>query len=400
MHIYPRVKYYLLFFIVWQIAAAQETRQITHAPQKQYGTYAVKYWRLDRLDDGLSFFALDTGARYIASGAGGIRVWRCGQDFALEGPVYSSPQDRRSRYDVQSLDATSQGLTWMAAYDSPAPNEPGNKLLLWDTSAAAVRELKWGRDYKFHVASPDGTRVALFLPFSVYEKNPKKAELVIDVFDLDGRRVKTIEVNKTEMGDIGLPVLMDKWSNFYLGREEPESRSEFAPMKVLLGFVRGDTGKYTVVSRTNEVLVTNMLWPRSSYKVFPLYKTTPLILDDGATLATYVYDEGNGRYFIGYYRDGKLVKSVNDPVPNGAAEVRLAITSDGKGVVTQAVSGEKKGLVKVWDIETGKSSDVTNAPPVRYIFPWVQGRYAPIWTSSDAQTYEGGILEITRNVAQ
>ena len=35
--------------------------------------------------------------------------------------------------------------------------------------------------------------------------------------------------------------------------------------------------------------------------VAPLYKVSALILNDGATLATYVHDESSGRYFINYY---------------------------------------------------------------------------------------------------
>jgi hypothetical protein len=109
--------------------------------------------------------------------------------------------------------------------------------------------------------SPDGTKVALFLPYSVYEKNPNKAELVIDVRGLDGTAVQTIEANKAALGNIGPPMLIDKWNNLYMGREAPEQESDLPPEKLLLGFIRGDTGRYSVISRTNEILVTNMLVP-------------------------------------------------------------------------------------------------------------------------------------------
>lgn len=124
---------------------------------------------------------------------------------------------------------------------------------------------------------------------------------------------------------------------------------------------------------------------------------TPSILKDGVTFVAYIREEGTGRYLLHYYREGKLVKSVSDPVPNGDMHCRLAVTSDGKGVVTQTISGKKKGLVKVWEIETKKDAETVTLPPIHYVFPWVQGKYAPVWTSSDGNTYEGGLLEINRS---
>jgi hypothetical protein len=132
MHIYRKTRHCLPVAIGWLVAATQCVLLAAGETQTQPGSYTARYWRLEKLvSNGEAVLRLDASTHYIAiTGNGGwIQVWKCGKDFALEGPVYTSPRDRHSQYEVESLDVTSGGLMWLAAYNSHGPGEPGKELL-------------------------------------------------------------------------------------------------------------------------------------------------------------------------------------------------------------------------------------------------------------------------------
>lgn len=285
--------------------------------------------------------------------------------------------------EIVGAATTKEGLVLIIDYPFPDKSVPaGYNLFLWSPSKQAPERLEWGDEFGKNIfTNPDGTKLARFR--TRQQPWTSNYSTTVEIYNLEGKKLSTI-IPTNRKGKFLRPTIMDSRDNVYVVAQNQEQT------KRLLAVFQSDTQTYEVFQHSE------LLLDRSQGAGQP-QKPVPVLLNDGATVATYIRNEKDGgRYCIQYYCEGKLVKTVNDPVPNDAGEARLAITSDGKGVLTQVVSGKKKGLVKVWDVETGKSFEILTLPLIAHIFPWVQGKYAPIWCSSDGRTYEAGLLEITR----
>ena len=307
-----------------------------------------------------------------------IHIWACSNDFASAQLAYDNmrPDKRDVEYEARPhAAACTNGLLFIG--DFPFGKDQGARELLWHTEGGEIQRLSRNEQELvlhegiFVLGNYDGT--GFLRCRSSYSEKLHAKEIFAEFCDLSGKPVKDFKVAAV-FTNFPSPVLMDNRSNIYCIEANTDGTRRS------LGMINPNDGSYTLLVRGN------------------LAGQAPLLTRDGITVATYVHktDFGNS-LSVQYYRAGKLVKSANDPVPENANEVRLSITSDGEGVVTQVTSGEKKGLVKVWNIESGKTSEIDRLPEIRYIFPWVQGKYAPVWTSSDGKTYEAGLLEVTRS---
>lgn len=343
---------------------------------------------------------LDPQLRYLAKiNAIGLYIWKISPGFVSGDLVYDNV--KKYEYEVERglAAATRDGLAFVAAYPHPQTNEPTFRLLLWEADSGRIKELQRRDEYLAHIfTNPDGTKLIRliarmeneFFENGTYHP-PKVGEAGYEIRDLDTGKIQFIDLLHGEKLNTAFAVGMDSSNNIYDVVQSTNEPRDIARSDLFLRFLQAGGEKRIALSRQNEPLLTN--WKKVGLPQKPL----PLLLNDGLTVAAFVKNEtSNGSYSIQYFREGKLVKTVNDPVPNGAGEARLAITSDGKDVVTQVTSGKKIGLVKVWNIETKKDSEITTIQPITHIFPWVQGKYAPVWTSTDDHTCEAGILEITR----
>ncbi len=383
MQSYRKTKILSVAIVGLLVAAIQPVSPEEIGAQQEPGLFTGRYIPLRWLGGEPGVLKLDPQLRYIGRGVvQGLQVWALSPDLA-QGELSYEFQRIRSR-EVIGAAATKAGLVFIGDYPWPDGAEPaGYKLFLWDPERKELKRLKWGDEFGKNIfTNPDGTELARFRAH--HQEWTSNYVDSVEIFDFVGNKIRSITLNK-RIGNFFSPTIMDSRNNVYVVAQNHEQTRRF------LAVFQSDTQSYEVF-KDSELLLEKF------QGVGQPQRPIPLLLRDGATVATYAYPAiAGGRYSIQYYREGKLVKSVNDPVPMDAVEARLATTGDGKGVLTQVTGGDKKGLVKVWDIETGKYSEIATLPEVRYVFPWVQGKYAPIWTSPDGQTYKAGVLEITRS---
>ncbi len=390
MQQYLRTRYFVFTLIACTLAVVRGFSTRGEGSGATGGAYNGKYIPLKWAGSSKNVWSsvLDPQLRYFVKiDNGRIQIWTFSADFTSGEIVYDNgdrgnePLQRESQYEATGFAvATKGGLAYVADYPYASHGESsGYKLLLWNPESRETKRLPWGDEFgKLILANPGGTELTRFHPES------DKRQAVVEICNLNGQPIRRFKVEGELPNSMCGLFLMDKWDNIYVSERRRDQTN------CVLGMIRSDKKSHDVISRGTQLL------QRDSQTAGELYKSTPLLLADGSTLATYVRDVKDGRILIEFYREGKLVKSANDPVPNDGAEARLAITADGKGVMTQRTSGDEKGLIGVWDIETGKYSEIVKSTEVRYVFPWVQGRYAPVWTTTDGETYEGGILEISR----
>jgi hypothetical protein len=372
--------------VVLLIAAIQPRQALSSQEQEGAGLYRGNYIALKWLHgNGPGVLKFDPQLRYIATGTRrGLQLWTLSTDLA-EAELSYEFDTKRSREVIGGV-ATKGGFVFIVDQPYPDGDElAGYKLLMWSPERKELKRLQWGDEFGKNVfTNPDGTELARFR--TRYQTDTSNSVALVEIYNLDGQQTKvlTVKLDETPTG-IFPPIIMDRLHNLYVAKQNCEQTRR------VLAVLCSNSRAYEILSDGRELLLEKF------QAVGQPQRPIPLLLNDGTSVATYVRDESSGgRYRIEYYRECKLLKAANDPVAEDASDARLAITGDGKGVVTQAVSGEKKGLVKVWDIETRKVSEIATLPPITHIFPWVQGKYAPIWSSSDGQTYQGGLLEITR----
>lgn len=292
--------------------------------------------------------------------------------------------DMRGAREIISFTSVTNGLVYVVDYPFRDGTETaGYKTFFWDAELKRSIRLIWADDVfgKALLTNPSGTGLSCYS--TEYIVATSNSVPLIRTYDLKGQILKTARAKTSMSEETGFTVV-DGSNSVYLVQQNQAQTRRF------LGAILSDGIVYPNCDKDGDLLVSPF------QGLSEPTRPGPVLLSDAMTVATYVHSRSNNQYCIRFFRKGTLDKSVADPVPANPSESRLCITGDGQGVVTQIVDGKDKGLVRVWDIATRRVSSIAVLPPVRYMFPWVQGSYAPVWCVQDGTAFDAGILEINR----